>query len=142
MAHVHSDVPDTMLRELYDVSGHRVRFMNYDVVTKIGDCQVQPGVIPAPTGRPPAVAAAAAAAAADAFQKVAEASGGEGSGAAAASAMGEFHASGLLGPTVEVSSSWQACLIRVLSWRMRWINSFCPIDSPVLSSMCSICVRT
>lgn len=109
-----------MLREIYEASGYRTRFISYEIASKVGDAPVQPGVIPAPTGRPPAVAAAAAAAAADAVKKAAAAAGGgggsSGSGggdgaggdgpaaaAAAAVAAGDMQAYGVLAPAVEVS---------------------------------------
>ncbi|CAN0049740.1 unnamed protein product, partial [Sphacelaria rigidula] len=121
VAHVHADVPERMLREIYEASGYRTRFISYEIASKVGDAPVQPGVIPAPTGRPPAVAAAAAAAAADAVKKAAAAAaaaagggggsggsgGGDGTGgdgpaavAAAAVAAGDMQAYGAMQPKV------------------------------------------
>lgn len=69
---------------------------------------MQPGAIPAPTGRPPAVAAAAAAATADAVREAAEASGAGKSGSTGVCSSDGIHVGGLLAPTVEV----RLCRIR------------------------------
>lgn len=90
---------------MYEASGYRTRFISYEIVSKICDAPVQPGAIPVPTGRLPAVAAAAAAAAADAVREAAAAAaeGGGGEAAETKTSTGDIQAYGLLAPTVEVS---------------------------------------
>lgn len=52
-------MPERLMREVLRASGWRTRFIVYELVAKLFDAPTKPGVSPAPTGRPPAVAAAA-----------------------------------------------------------------------------------
>ncbi|CAB1115139.1 unnamed protein product [Ectocarpus sp. CCAP 1310/34] len=52
-------MPERLMREVVRASGWRTRFIVYEIVAKLFDAPIKPGVVPTPTGRSPAVAAAA-----------------------------------------------------------------------------------
>lgn len=59
LVHVEVDMPERLMREVLRASGWRTRFIVYEIVANLFDAPIKPGVVPAPTGRSPAVAAAA-----------------------------------------------------------------------------------
>lgn len=138
---------------MYAASGYRTRFITYEILSKVGEAPLQPGAIPGPSGRAPAVAAAAAAAAADAVKEAAAAAaaaegsgggvgnggvgvgaglgrGGEGGGEivpTTAAAVGDMQAYGLLAPSVEVGAKeggWCVVLCGLVSGLVGWCTGY------------------